>query len=521
MFLPPADPVTEFVFTGEPAFVPGPGGVMTLVNAPRASVDEQLAGAAQAAMSAAAAANAARAPLLRAQLAAVESGLTTVLAATSASDPTSFSSYARLHSEAVEAIEHQHAANVDFRMRRRTWTQSRLDTLATERAGIEQRLNARLADISRYYQTTVTQDWQRRIGTARELDSLSKHRARYLSAWSQAPAVLTDYESAAASYRTLATENAGKLMRDATDGGASGQLDLALLFFQTKAVDYGVLNWWGVANSGLTVARDSATLYVDQANAAALPVIRAMRDMHAKITRELAELNNRQAELYGVLYDMYEAYLSTYGATDSIGRGYSARRAVIAQMLQVPAVVSPRVTVTDFGYLSSISTAWTGTHPQGVYEYLFQDGDDSLFTVGAQGQARRWMYTTNAAGGTVPRNQAVLVRGGAGFTGSTMTPYSVTFRRGSASNPVTQVAVPPVDLTAPSTPVVEFTELSYLTNTNGASEYWTGDSSRVVARWSALPLGQATQLVTQAQVLVSGEALWRSVLQNSSRANSS
>ncbi len=36
---------------------------------------------------------------------------------------------------------------------------------------------------------------------------------------------------------------------------------------------------------------------------------------------------------------------------------------------------------------------------------------------------------------------------------------------------------------------------------------------QVVARWGALPLGQAAQLVTQAQVLVSGEALWRSVLQ--------
>ena len=483
-YIPPADPVSGYSFT-EPSFVPGPGGTMTLVGVPTFALDAQKAADAQSTMTTAQTETAAQPERLQAQLAAVEAGLGTVLSATSASDPGSFSSYARLHSDAVEAIEHQHAANVDFRMRRRTWAQTRLDTLATERSGLEQRLNSRLLDITRFQLTALTVEAMRRRATITDLDSLASHRVRFLSAWAKEPALLTTYVAAAGPYRTLASENYARLRLDPNDGGASGQLDVALTWFQTQAINYGVQNWWGVANAGLTVSRDGAQALVNEANTTALGVIRTMRDMHARLTAELASLNVRQAELYGVLYDLYDSYLSTYGATDSIGQLYSARKTVIAQMLQVPTVSNPRVTITDFGYLSSINTTWSGAHPRGVYEYLIQDGDDSLFTIGAQGQARRWMYTTNPAGGTVPRNQRLYARGGAGFTGQTATPYSVTFRRGSLSSPVTQVAVPPVDLTPPSTPVVTYTELGALTGTNGEPVYWTGDSSRIVVSWSA------------------------------------
>ncbi len=488
-FVPPADPVQQWD-AGNPTFVPGPAGpdgkpTLVLAGAPTFVLDDQLAGAAQAAMTAAQAATAARAPALRAQLAAVEAGLATVIAATTASDPSSFASYARVHSDAVEAIEHQHAANVDFRMRRRNWAQTRLDTLAQERAGVVQRLNDRLSAIAAFQNANSTTAWVRSNGTAVELDSLAAHRARYLSAWANDPSILAAYQTAAADFRAQRTSSASALRTDPSNASAAGTLANVVTFFQTQAVNYGLRNWWEVASVGLTAARDGAQVLVDQANNEAQPVIRAMRDMHANITSQLAELNNRQAELYGVLYDLYDGYLSTYGSADATGQQYLARKAVLAEMLQAPRVTNPTVTVTDFGYLSSIRTTWSGTHPRGVYEYLIQDGDDSLFTVGAQGDTRRWMYTVLPAGGRFARAQVVSVRGGAGLTGSTTTPYAVTFRQGSSSNPVTQVATPPVDLTAPTAPIVSFNGLRGIANTSGETEYWTGDATRIPVRWSA------------------------------------
>jgi hypothetical protein len=488
-FVPPADPVTAWS-SGTPTFVPGPATlngkpVLVLDQAPSFELDDQLASDARSAMTTAATATAARASQLRAQIDRVEAGLATVTNATKASDPASFASYARLHSDAVDAIEHMHAANVDFRMRRRGWAQAGLDTLSREQAGLVQRLNDRLQAITVYQNAQSTTDWVRRRGIAADLDALAKQRAAFLSAWSHDPSILASYESEAAARRTTVTQSAASLKNDPQDGGASANLDLAITFFQTQATNFGMQDWWGVANSGLMQARNGAQALVDDANAAAIPVIRSMRDMHARITSDLTSLNERQADLYGVLFDLYDSYLRTYGATDSIGQRMTARKTELAVLLQAPQVTNPRVTVTDFGYLSLINTTWTGTHPRGVYEYLIQDGNDSLFTVGAQGQTRRWMYTTDAAGASIPRNQVVSVRGGAGFTASAATPYTVTFLRGSASNPSTQVAVPPADLTAPTTPAVTVTELQTIADAYGTPIYWTGDSSRIVARWSA------------------------------------
>ena len=488
-YIPPADPVQQWN-AGNPTFVPGPAGpdgrpVMTLVNGPVFVLDDQLAGAAQSAVSAAQLATAARAPRLRAQVESVEAGLATVIAATSASDPNSFASYARVHSDAVEAIEHQHAANVDFRMRRRNWAQTKLDTLAQERAGVVQRLNDRLSAITAFQNANSTTDWVRRNGTAVELDSLAAHRARYLSAWANDPSILSAYQTAAADYRAQRTSSSSALRADPTNASAAGTLANVVTFFQTQSVNYGLRNWWEVASVGLTAARDGAQTLVDQANNDARPVIRAMRDMHANITTQLVELNTRQADLYGVLYDLYDGYLRAYGTTDSVGQRYAARKAVLAEMLLAPRVINPQVTVTDFGYLSSVSTTWTGTHPRGIYEYLIQDVGDSLFTVGAQGSTKRWLYTVNPAGGREARNQVVMVRGGAGLTASTGTPYAVTFRQGSSSNPVTQVAVPPVDLTAPSMPVITFIGLRSVPGTFGDPVFWTADATRIPVQWTA------------------------------------
>jgi hypothetical protein len=139
-YLPPADPVTRFE-SGSPSLVEGPAGadgrpVMIVAGTPVFELDDKLAADARVTVTAAKAATDARAARLRAQIATVESGLTTVRAATSNGDPGSFASYATLHADAVEAIEHQHAANVDFRMRRRAWAQAKLDTLAEQRADV-------------------------------------------------------------------------------------------------------------------------------------------------------------------------------------------------------------------------------------------------------------------------------------------------------------------------------------------------------------------------------------------------
>ncbi len=488
-FIPPADPVLQWS-SGAPAFVPGPAlpdgrVVMVIANAPVFELDDQRAADAKQVMSAAQAANAARAPRLRAQLEAVEAGLATVVAATKASDANSFASYARVHSDLVEAVEHLHAANVDFRMRRRQWAQARIDSLATQRTALAQRLNDRLSVITAYQAQQSTQDRVRKIGLVRDLDTLAFVRVSFLSAWAKDPSILTAYTTEKQTYRTQAEAAASTLGRDASDATANANMEVATTFFTTQAVNYGMQTWWGVANAGLTAARDGAQQLVDTAAAQAAPVIRAMRDMHARITSDLDQLNARQAELVGQLYDLYDAYLRTYGSTDSIGQRYVARRAELAEQLRAPAISNPRVVVTDFGYLSSVQSTWTGTHPRGVYEYLMREGADSLLTIGAQGTARRWQFTTNQGGASIPQNQQLFVRGGAGFTGSVMTPYTVTFARGSAANPSSTVAVPPPDLTAPSAPIVEVTGLNGLPGITGEMVYWTGDSTRLGARWSA------------------------------------
>lgn len=488
-FLPPPDPVVRYD-AGAPTFVAGPVGpdgraTMVLANAPQFDLNDQAAADARAAMTAAQAATVSRPDRLRAQISAVEEGLARVMAATAASDPASFASYARLHSDAVETIERQHAVNVDFRMRRRAWTQGKLDTLATQRPLLVQRLNDRLQAIDDHNRTAFTADWSRRLGVVRDLHALALHRARFLSAWAQDPSILSTYEGQAQTELANANTNAGALRTDPNDGAASARLELASTWFRTQALNYGLQDWWGVANTGLTGARDGAQALVDTADAQARPVIRAMRDMHARITTQLGELNARQAELVGVLYDLYDAYLRSYGAADTVGQRFTARKAALAEYLQVPRVTSPRVVVTDFGYLSSVQTTWTGTHPRGVYEHLMREGADSLLTVGAQGTARRWQYTTSPAGGSVPQNQQLLVRGGAGYTGSATTPYTVTFARGSAGNPSSTVATPPADVSAPSMPVVALPEQATIASSTGAVEAWTSDSTRLVATWGA------------------------------------
>jgi hypothetical protein len=458
---------------------------MMIVGAPEFELDDRRSADARSAVAGAKAATDARAARLRAQITAVETGLATVLAATSASDPSSFASYARLHGDAVEAIEHQHAANVDFRMRRRAWAQATLDTLAEQRADVETRMQAALLQITTYRSSTQTEDRMRRFTTTLDLDDLAKKRAGYLTRWSGDQSILATYETAAAAYRTQANASASRLRVDPVDASASGNLDDAIRWFQTNAVALGMQTWWGVANAGLIVQRDSAQLLVNEADAAAQPVLAPMRAMHARVTEDLVDLNTRQAELYGVLFSLYDTYLQTYGTTDAVGPAFSARRTELTQMLETPAVVSPRVVVTDFGYLTSVNSTWQGTHPRGVYEYLMRDGSEPLVSVGAQGASRRWFYTTSEAGSTEPRNQELLARGGAGLTGRALTPYTVTFRRGVAGNPVTQVAVPPVDLTPPGRPTVEILQLNAITSAQGEREYWTSDASRVVVRWAA------------------------------------
>ncbi len=489
-FVAPVDPVTDSS-SGSPSLVPGPVGpdgraTMIVANPPRFELDDRLAATARSTMTTAARSSAAAAPALRAQLGKVEAGLTTVMAATTASDPNSFASYARLHNDVVEAIEHQFAADIDFRMRRRGWVQGKLDTLAAERANVVQKLSDRIeamVDLERA--NTAQPDRIQRLRMIYHIDTIALHRARLLTSWSGDQSILSAYQSNAATHLATANSYVATLRNDPGNGGASENLNLEIEWFRTQAMDYGLQAWWGVANTGLTTALSGAAGLVASADASARPVVRAMRDMHASITTQLGSLNQRQRELVGTLHDLYDGYLRTYGATDSIGQSYAARRAQLAELLVAPRMATTTVTVTDFGFLSSIQSTWSGTHARGIYEYLMQEGADSLMTVGAQGNARRWAYTTDLAGTSVPMNQRLQVRGGAGFTAQSLTSYTVTFRRGSSGNPVTQVATPPTDLTAPSGPVVEFPGLVSRINAAGTTEYWTGTGDRFVVSWSA------------------------------------
>ncbi len=482
-FVPPADPVLRWD-AGSPTLVAGADGRMMLANAPQFELDDALAGAARSTMTDAAESTRGQAERMRAQLQAVEAGLATVIAATSASAPGSFSSYARLHSELVDAIEHQHAANVDFRMRRTAWIAGKLDTLATRRAGLVQRVNDRVAGIRTQVEAMNLSAVQKRWAVLFRMDTLAYQRARYLAAFALDPSILQTYETQSATRRTQAKAAYDALRSDASNGPASGTLETHTTWFTEQAVNYGVLIWWGVANAGLSQAQVGARALVTSADSVARPVIRDMRDMHARFTSQLASLNTRQAELYGVLYDLYDNYLRTFGTEDAMATAYRTRRSELGELLQAPRVTGPRVTVTDYGYLSSVQSTWSGTHPRGVYEYLIQENDDSLFTIGSQGSVRRWQYTTEPAGGSVAQNERLMVRGGAGFTAMQLTPFTVTFARGSAGTPVTNVATPPADFTAPSPPSVSFTAARLITAIHG-DEWWTGDSTQVAVRWSA------------------------------------
>lgn len=488
-FAPPTDPVTTWS-AGSPALVegpPGPDGTPTMVvtGVPVFELDDQAAATARSTMTAAQAATLARQARMRDQIAAVETGLTTVLAATSATDANSFASYARLHSDAVEAIERQHAVNVEFRMRRRAWAQTKLDTLAREQPGLAGRIANKLTEISAYQQTLSKPGWARRFSTGVMLDSLAWSRARWLSAWAENPALLDTYNAEAASWRTELTTAGRALQSDSLNGAASARLDLAVTWFNTQAANYGMRTWWEVGDAGLTQARDGAQTVVQEAVTAADLAIRPVRDQLAALTASLASLNGRQAQLYGVLYDLYDDYLRVYGSSGDEGQQFTARRTALAEMLQAPRVTSPRVVVTDYGFLSSIATTWSGTHPRGVYEYLLQEGDDSLHSVGGVGAARRWVYSALPAGGTFPRSEQVHVRGGAGLTANALASYTLTFAATPLAAPRSTVTTPPADVTPPTRPVVDFVGLTTLVNANGVTEAWTSDSTRVTARWTA------------------------------------
>jgi hypothetical protein len=478
-----------------------------MTSGPRFDVDVSAAQAGRAAVGQARAQSDALDLQVREQIAALEAGLTSLRAATTAGD-SSLPAFAGQYASIGSLAERQFATQADLLLLRQDWLRARLRWLYAQDTTTTRWIHGKDAT---YAGVAAGAPWADSASAWTRVAALAGNRLAFLITFSGSTTLRPQFvlDTAAASHLK----------------NAAGQNDWgARLGAITQLADQlGRQLWYDIARAGMEAANaavDSALPAIQTATSTRLGVI---RDAHGQISQSLAGLYAAQASATGALYDLYDRYLfwrtGASGAPGAPGAGPTAsatpptvaqladtallqrRRSALSQDLTVPRVTGVQVTaVSSDAYAAQLQFSWSASHPSGTYEYQFRDVDGAnqalggtFYSNGISGTLAGSRFTADPSQATtVSRTFQVGVRGGAGFTGFGRTNYSVTFRARAPFRALAKGDEPVVsggglapDSTPPSRPAVTFPGRTIRTGSSGQPEVWTSDPQQIAVAWSA------------------------------------
>jgi hypothetical protein len=518
----PLPPVLSQVSFGAPVTTSRVVGKDTIVQVqagtgPGFHVDATASLAAKQQLQQSSASHAQSAQNLRQRIAAVEQVLTTVRAATTDGSSGSLLSFAKLNAQVVSNAEAEFATQEDYLYSRYDWLGGALQALGTQslqwihdRTECEAKQAAAIIPVLSIPQVTRASLFHYFNG----LWTLAQGRLQRLIDLSGDPAPLNTF-----------LQNATQVQHDWTSGILT--TDSAIAFFANQADTSGKQLWFNLEQVGLTASQVQTQNAAKDLQNAAASKLATVRGTHGALTSSLKQLYDGQAALTSALYDAYDRYVLAYGApagstpttktaATAVVPQYTTRRAQLASDLTVPTLTSALVQATVHGYYVALGLSWSGTHPDGTYEYLVDASDTESLTgnyqwmsAGPGGSASGYRFVAaHQAGQTDPALRfdhgiAFGVRGGAGYMGlANSAPLTVNFQRptfsysydtslpvgqGSplppASGPVTMTTTvgAAADNTAPAAPQVTFATAAV--GPSGVA--WVADSTSIGVSWSA------------------------------------
>ncbi|HKR56171.1 MAG TPA: hypothetical protein VJS20_07705, partial [Gemmatimonadales bacterium] len=418
---------------------------------------------------------------IRQQIAAMETGLSTVQSATAGADASALPALVGQYAAVESQAEHQYAAQADFFLQRQDWMRAQLVNLASWDAS-----------------WITTKDAALAAGKSQYLANLDSALTGALDAFAG-----TNLQSAFG------------------DSLASTNPATHWPFLQRQADTASRQLWIHIAQYGMQDAVTHANDQYNQLTQTAAQRLASIRSGHAAVSASLANLYGVQAQAEGALYDLYDRYVRARSADTTppastlpppltggaVGGKQTvsmvdqlldltflkARRDQIAEDLTVPRINRVQVVpVASDKYTTQLQFSWSGWHPSSVYEFEFADADvnetaPDLLSNGAAGSLTSYRFTQSASAATVQnRVFSAGVRGGAGYLGLGRTTYSVSFA--PASNTVASFSGGTsalVDNTPPSTPLVSFPGLGEHVDANGVTAAWTSTPTQAPVTWSA------------------------------------
>lgn len=445
---------------------------------------------------------------LRATLDTIELLLTRTRAATTSAADSSFLQYARLSGQALSAAERQFALQADYLQRRRDWYRAQFDAIlansqTAQNALVQRRIRA-------------WSEGGRPAGYALAKDRFDLLKFLLTAGLPNAPLANANFEAAYAAQQSLLRAGLPATGSDGRPLTVDQQIALITpqmnTWLATSADSWGFQSWWALGREGTFAAADSADRAATALAAAAPVRLASIRETHAALSQRLSSVYTQQAELTGLLYDLYDRSLvwrRARNAADTVT--IVQRKQALATELRVPTVSNVTVTERRGRYMSQLDFAWSGAHPSGVYEYAFRDlsptivADTTMLSVGGMtGFSSAWFRiapppasqtstgnTNNlpvrigAAPLNATANQRILevrARGGAGFVGYGRATFQTrTDPQAPAGPPPVLVGQQRPDATPPSTPVVSFPAYDPPLDTI----VWTKPADRLLASWTA------------------------------------
>ena len=488
---------------------------------------------------------------VRQQLQVLEAGLAQARAATSADTGASFLGLVGDYREAARMVEEQFARHADLMLRVRDWAAGGSGWISSETSF----LHSTLGKEAQTLRLTVTN--LHPVITTQFIGTGAAREVKRDTSWVGDTGVALATVTNARMQQLLAWTNnsADVKAQQAQLQSETGGLSYTAPVWVKWADTLGAELYYYTGLVGLQAESSAALATFQQLVQQEPTALQAIGAPYLTLSNDYAALAHSQAALESRLYDMYARYLAWKGKSGSAGtltavgtgsgsagtptlsgatltlvqgsggaggaqavgslslQGSSAvpnlddraaiqtRMQALAQDLTVPTVTGVSVRATSASpYMTQLTFTWSGQHPSGLYEYLWNDfggssqgiTPGSFYSNGGLGTRSSFQLTPNPnAAATATHTFQVGVRGGAGYVGVGRTNYTVSFGGPPASPggtaPGSAVSGGGLlrDSTPPGAPTLSYPSNGPVTGPDGTQRIWTGDRGSIELGWTA------------------------------------